>query len=76
MVNKMTFCERKRQRTEHYFTNVFGWKLGRCYACNGSGHYDSVGSPHCGCIDGRDWYQSQAAERDARVIAEENHGKE
>ncbi len=24
----------------------------KCTACNGSGHYDSVGSPKCSCCDG------------------------
>lgn len=47
-----TFAQRKTQRTEYYRRYVHGWKLRNCTACNGSGYYDSCGSPSCGACDG------------------------
>lgn len=47
-----TFHERKAERAEHYQRFVHGWKQVKCTACNGSGHYDSNGSPRCGACDG------------------------
>lgn len=47
-----TFHERKAMRTEHYRRFVYGWKLVKCVACNGSGYYDSHGSPPCFACDG------------------------
>jgi hypothetical protein len=41
-----TFHERKAIRAEHFQRFVFGWRLTRCTACNGSGFYDH-------CIRGR-----------------------
>lgn len=48
----MTFQERKAKRTAYYEENVKGWKLRNCCACNGSGRYDSHGSPPCGACGG------------------------
>lgn len=47
-----TFHERKAERSEHFRRFVHGWKLEKCGACNGSGHYDNNGSPPCGCCGG------------------------
>ena len=47
-----TFHQRKRERWEAYFSDVYGWKQRPCTACNGSGRYDHNGSPKCkGCDD-------------------------
>lgn len=48
----MNFRERKQARTEDYFKYVYKWKLRPCTACNGSGRYDSGGSPRCQGCDG------------------------
>lgn len=48
----MSFRARKAARTEYNKRFVYGWKLRPCYACNGSGRYDSSGSPPCGGCDG------------------------
>lgn len=48
----MDYHERKKARTEHYKTNVEGWRLVTCVACNGSGRYDHNGSPDCGSCEG------------------------
>ena len=48
----MTYRERKVQRVEYYHKFVHGWKLTTCNACNGSGRYDSHGSPKCQGCDG------------------------
>jgi DnaJ-class molecular chaperone len=48
----MTFYERKAKRTEYYFKYIYGWKLRKCVACNGSGRYDHKGSPKCGACHG------------------------
>jgi len=48
----MDFRERKRLRTNHYFKYIHGRKLGKCYACNGSGYYDHNGSPKCAACNG------------------------
>lgn len=47
-----TFIQRKLTRTEYYFRFVFGWKLRKCSACNGSGYYDSMGNPTCQACNG------------------------
>ncbi|BEI26156.1 hypothetical protein D6V10_07835 [Vibrio cholerae] len=47
-----TFNERKASRKEYYFRFIYGWILVPCAACNGSGYYDSNGSPPCGSCDG------------------------
>jgi DnaJ-class molecular chaperone len=45
-----SFHERKQWRKNFYERFVKGWKLRTCVACNGSGKYDSHGSPKCsGC---------------------------
>lgn len=36
----------KKKRTE-MFESIKGKKLVKCYACNGSGYYDSNNSPEC-----------------------------
>ena len=46
-----TYEERKAKRTERYNNNK-GLKQRPCSACNGSGRYDSNGSPPCGACDG------------------------
>jgi hypothetical protein len=44
------YHERKQARKEYYEKYIKGWKLRPCMACNGSGYYDSHGSPKCqGC---------------------------
>ena len=48
----MDFQERKKKRKAHFETKVKGWKEQPCTACNGSGHYDSNGSPKCGACNG------------------------
>lgn len=48
----MDFKERKEKRKKHYLESVFGWKLAKCAACTGTGHYDAAGSPKCAACDG------------------------
>ena len=48
----MNFQERKQIRKEHFEKYVKGWKLRTCYACNGSGVYDSFNTPKCGSCNG------------------------
>ena len=43
---------RKAGRKRRYETQVHGWKLVRCIACDGSGRYDNNGSPKCGACGG------------------------
>jgi hypothetical protein len=45
------YHSRKDQRTREYW-QAHGRKLITCSACMGSGVYDNVGSPPCGCCDG------------------------
>jgi DnaJ-class molecular chaperone len=61
----MSYQDRKKQRTEAYFKYVHGWKLRKCTACNGSGYYDSNGSPDCGSCDGtgKERYQDVTTNR-------------
>ena len=53
------FKERKKQRSNYYFENIYGWKLRKCTACSGSGCYDHNGSPKCGvcCGTGKERYK-------------------
>ncbi len=46
------FHTRKAERKERYERFVKGWRLRKCSACNGSGRYDSTGSPRCGACNG------------------------
>ncbi len=57
----MSFHERKKYRSNYYHRFVFGWKLRKCSACNGSGHYDNNGSPKCSACDGtgKERYKSE-----------------
>lgn len=48
----MNFHERKKERTEYYNRFIKGWKLVKCGACNGSGKYDTNGSPDCSWCNG------------------------
>jgi DnaJ-class molecular chaperone len=48
----MTFEERKESRKEWYLKYLYGWKLRKCTACNGSGYYDSDDSPSCDACEG------------------------
>ena len=48
----MNFHERKAARKEHYKRFVYGFKLRKCGACNGSGYYDNAGSPKCSSCNG------------------------
>lgn len=48
----MNYQERKQARRDYFWRFVHGWKMRKCTACNGSGHYDSDGSPKCGGCDG------------------------
>lgn len=45
------YHSRKAKRTQEYWQE-HGRKLITCSACMGSGRYDHVGSPPCGCCDG------------------------
>jgi DnaJ-class molecular chaperone len=47
----MTYHERKEARTKNYW-RWHGVKMSVCMACNGSGYYDSFGSPKCSGCDG------------------------
>lgn len=49
----MTWKEDKKQRTLHYFKNVYKKKEQLCMACNGSGYYDTNGSPPCEACGGK-----------------------
>lgn len=57
----MNYQERKRFRREQYLRWVYGWKLRKCAACNGSGIYDNTGSPKCGACSGsgKERYQAR-----------------
>lgn len=45
-----SYAERKAARKDYFEKYVRGWKLRTCYACNGSGRYDTWGGPKCsGC---------------------------
>ena len=61
----MNYRERKAARTAYYFEFVYQRRLVACLACNGSGRYDSNGSPLCGGCDGTgkerepDWMQRE-----------------
>ena len=48
----MTYQERKQERIDNFEKNIKGWKLRKCYACNGSGIYDTFNSPKCGACEG------------------------
>lgn len=48
----MGFREEKEARTKYFFKYIYGWKLRKCGACNGSGRYDHNGSPTCSACDG------------------------
>lgn len=52
MTGDNDFRERKAERTARYFRFTFGWRLRKCFACNGSGRYDHNGSPKCGGCNG------------------------
>lgn len=51
-VHHLDFHNRKLARTIRYFKYEYGMRLKDCTACNGSGYYDSCGSPDCGACDG------------------------
>ncbi|MFA5379382.1 MAG: hypothetical protein WC455_26735 [Dehalococcoidia bacterium] len=46
------YLKRKRLRCENFATNIKGWKMATCAACDGSGYYDSSNSPKCGACNG------------------------
>ncbi len=46
------FSSRKAARKVYFETHEKGWKTIRCFACNGTGRYDSGGSPKCGACEG------------------------
>lgn len=48
----LTWAERKKIRTEYYYSHVYQHKLVNCLACNGSGYYDHDGSPLCSSCEG------------------------
>lgn len=60
----MTYLERKAARVEYYRRFVYGWRLRKCGACNGSGRYDHNGSPPCGACEGtgKELYRGPKAE--------------
>lgn len=47
-----TFHERKAERITVFEKYIKGWKLRKCNACSGSGHYDAWGSPPCSACNG------------------------
>lgn len=59
----MNFHERKAARTDYYMRFVYGWKLRKCVACNGSGRYDSNRSPKCSSCNGtgKEFYKSEVS---------------
>lgn len=59
------FRTRKARRTAHYFTYIYRWRLRKCSACNGSGRYDTTGSPKCGACEGAGKERYKAAEEAA-----------
>lgn len=48
----MNYEERKEER-RHRYNELHGKKMVTCCACNGSGYYDSHGSPRCSACNGR-----------------------
>lgn len=56
---------RKAARVAHYAKYVHGRKLRDCAACNGSGRYDSNGSPPCVACGGtgRERYKPESTDR-------------
>ncbi|MBD3251240.1 hypothetical protein GF380_02090 [Candidatus Uhrbacteria bacterium] len=44
--------KRKQARKKYFLKYVYGWRLRDCTTCNGSGYYDSTGSPPCGTRGG------------------------
>lgn len=54
----MTFQKRKKERKKEYW-RWHGVKMQFCYACNGTGYYDSFGSPPCGCCNGLGKYRGE-----------------
>lgn len=56
------FLARKKERTERYFKYEYGFQLRTCYACNGSGRYDSHRSPKCSACNGtgKERYKAKA----------------
>lgn len=66
-----TFQERKAERKARNERFVYGWKLRKCTACNGSGYYDSCGSPPCSGCDGtgKESYKPDPAEMPPPKIA-------
>lgn len=55
------YQDRKQARKEYYERFIQGWKLRKCSACDGSGHYDHNGSPKCQGCDGtgKERYKSE-----------------
>jgi len=60
----MTFRQRKQERKEFWEKYIFGWILIACTACNGSGKYDSFGSPKCECCEGKGRIKSPGPKRE------------
>jgi len=55
----MSFRERKEERKKFYKEFIEGWKLRKCYACNGSGYYDRGGRKCSACEGtGKERYKS------------------
>jgi len=46
------YHRRKQERKEYYLKYVYKYRLRPCIACNGTGYYDNIGSPKCGCCNG------------------------
>ena len=66
------YYKRKYERTKAYNKYVKYWVQTDCIACNGSGYYDSDGSPYCeGCEGtGKEWYKPEyeKAETDVELL--------
>lgn len=52
MTGDTGFYQEKLDRTLHYLRFSYGYFQTRCVACNGSGRYDTWGSPPCSACGG------------------------
>jgi DnaJ-class molecular chaperone len=72
---KSTFHSRKEARTEYYLKYVYGHKLVKCTACNGSGYYDGPGQNDCGGCEGSGKERISPAEYERRRAFEAEWGQ-
>lgn len=64
------YQRRKQQRTKFYMEHHHGYKKRRCIACNGSGRYDSSGSPPCASCNGtgKERYKDDESDTEAAAV--------